>query len=285
MNPRFDAYAAGLVDGEGCITAKSNKTGLGTSIRVLIGMATKSAVVLRRMQNTYGGTLITQEPSNPEHSLIMTWTVTGGEAAAFLRRIEPHLLLKSEQAAVALKIDEIRTSQDRIGARDHYRWTPESSERCRVLHRRLNELNERGREPSTTTTAIPFARLVAGQWVTNQADLFSDLGWEPYSATWPRSGCMSGGRAYELPTSGPHTSGSGCSSSSPTLPTPRALDASGVRGRTPNRSAEANAKAGETLTDVVRLLPTPCAVDGTKGGPNQRGSSGDLMLPSAVMDL
>lgn len=29
-------------------------------------------------------------------------------------------------------------------------------------------------------------------------------------------------------------------------------------------------------------LPTPRATDGTKGGPNQRGSSGDLMLPSAV---
>lgn len=30
------------------------------------------------------------------------------------------------------------------------------------------------------------------------------------------------------------------------------------------------------------LLPTPRATDGSKGGPNQRGSSGDLMLPSAV---
>jgi DNA (cytosine-5)-methyltransferase 1 len=38
-------------------------------------------------------------------------------------------------------------------------------------------------------------------------------------------------------------------------------------------------------TDSTQLLPTPRATDGTKGGPNQRGSSGDLMLPSAVMDL
>ena len=36
---------------------------------------------------------------------------------------------------------------------------------------------------------------------------------------------------------------------------------------------------------VVSLLPTPRATDGTKGGPNQRGSSGDLMLPSAVQLL
>lgn len=38
-------------------------------------------------------------------------------------------------------------------------------------------------------------------------------------------------------------------------------------------------------TTVDRLLPTPRATDGTKGGPNQRGSSGDLMLPSAVSSL
>jgi hypothetical protein len=44
---------------------------------------------------------------------------------------------------------------------------------------------------------------------------------------------------------------------------------------------------GPTLADQVehQLLPTPRATDGTKGGPNQRGSSGDLMLPSAVMEL
>jgi DNA (cytosine-5)-methyltransferase 1 len=34
--------------------------------------------------------------------------------------------------------------------------------------------------------------------------------------------------------------------------------------------------------DRLSLLPTPRAGDGEKGGPNQRGSSGDLMLPSAV---
>jgi DNA (cytosine-5)-methyltransferase 1 len=34
--------------------------------------------------------------------------------------------------------------------------------------------------------------------------------------------------------------------------------------------------------EARRLLPTPRATDGTKGGPNQAGSSGDLMLPSAV---
>lgn len=39
------------------------------------------------------------------------------------------------------------------------------------------------------------------------------------------------------------------------------------------------------IPHVAQMLPTPRATDGSKGGPNQRGSSGDLMLPSAVMNL
>lgn len=40
---------------------------------------------------------------------------------------------------------------------------------------------------------------------------------------------------------------------------------------------------GKSLAiEAQRLLPTPRATDGTKGGPNQRGSKGDLMLPSAI---
>jgi DNA (cytosine-5)-methyltransferase 1 len=45
---------------------------------------------------------------------------------------------------------------------------------------------------------------------------------------------------------------------------------------------------GLTLSIAVRqlqpapLLPTPRATDATKGGPNQRGSRGDVMLPAAV---
>ena len=57
------------------------------------------------------------------------------------------------------------------------------------------------------------------------------------------------------------------------LPTPRALDASGVRGKTDNRSDAANAKAGVSLTDVAKsldgdapLLGTPGAMLGEGGG-------------------
>ncbi len=49
-----------------------------------------------------------------------------------------------------------------------------------------------------------------------------------------------------------------------------------------NRSASDGATVRPSLAAVDTLFPTPRATDGTKGGPGQRGSSGDLMLPSAV---
>ncbi|WP_412538727.1 hypothetical protein R8Z50_23085 [Longispora sp. K20-0274] len=51
-----------------------------------------------------------------------------------------------------------------------------------------------------------------------------------------------------------------------------------------NRSSSKGAAVRTGLDVLVgSLLPTPRASDGTKGGPAQRGSSGDLTLPSAAV--
>ena len=59
------------------------------------------------------------------------------------------------------------------------------------------------------------------------------------------------------------------------FPSPRTSDTNG---------AGHHGTGGPDLRTVVSIMPTPRATDGTKGGPNQRGSSGDVMLPSAVQD-
>ncbi len=59
------------------------------------------------------------------------------------------------------------------------------------------------------------------------------------------------------------------------LPAPAARDSKGYGPADLERN-------DPNLSALPLLLPTPRATDGTKGGPNQRGSSGDLMLPSAV---
>lgn len=78
------------------------------------------------------------------------------------------------------------------------------------------------------------------------------------------------------------------------LPTPRASD-TGTAGR--RAGAGFRPPLSQQVLPLVdpdtfppalfppALLPTPRASDGTKGCPAQRGSKGDLMLPSAVLRL
>jgi DNA (cytosine-5)-methyltransferase 1 len=69
------------------------------------------------------------------------------------------------------------------------------------------------------------------------------------------------------------------------LPTPTARDGDGRgEGTVDYWQRQEGRENGQRapLGAVVNLLPTPRATDGVKGGPNQRGSSGDLMLPAAV---
>lgn len=140
-----------------------------------------------------------------------------------------------------------------------------------------------------------------------------------YSETWPRTGCMCDGQAFELPMSVPHTS---VSVSSSLLPTPDAYEAKRGGSQHPNKrragghspylasvvehlllptprhtdhydslttpASRKHVQDGNgTLPETIgyKLLPTARGSDAEKGGPNQRGSRGDLMLPSAASSI
>ena len=305
-NRTIDVYAAGLIDGEGCIGIHSQKDRHFT-LRVDVGMTVKARSVLDQMQAEYGGKVVHYRDATERWEAACAWRVMGAEAVTLLTRIRPHLRLKAEQAQIGLKLEEIRHSLIPKGKTNAV-WTDADRDRCRTLKRRMNELNMKGPSIPSQANGKMFARLVAGTWVTDQADLFSDLGWQPFSGSWPKSGTWDLSAAYELPTSTPRTSGPGSlSSPDPLLPTPRTSDTNGPGQHgdggldlrtavtllpTPtavrygnNQSPSPGAAVRPSLDELVKLLPTPRASDGAKGGPNQRGSSGDLMLPSAVMLL
>lgn len=154
-------------------------------------------------------------------------------------------------------------------------------------------------DTSGLSLQAPFAIYDPGSscWRTSQGTFLS--GSDEFLGTWPRRGMCLGGRAYELPTSEHRMAGSASSSS--LLPTPTTEPTTG-NGHARNLGAEAkkllptprtsdtngpgkHGTGGLDLRTAVTLLPTPRATDGTKGGPNQRGSKGDLMLPLAVSKL
>jgi hypothetical protein len=190
----IDAYAAGLVDGEGCIYVQDSvRKGSGRraySATVEIGMAEKAKSLLTAMQRVHGGTVKSSRPASDRWAASYAWTVSGTDAERCLERLLPYLVLKKEQARLALLVQQIRRELVPEGGM-HAKWTDEAAMRCQTIKAAIQELNRKGPEVPVPTAPIPgrfLARRVGAAWVTNQGSFFSDTGWEPFSGPWPTSG-------------------------------------------------------------------------------------------------
>jgi hypothetical protein len=86
---------------------------------------------------------------------------------------------------------------------------------------------------------------------------------------WPTVGGMRNGSLFQRPTWVPVMGAQGGSASPGGWPTPDC-----------NTASYSNGERGQNIREAASLWMTPKASDGSKGGPNQRGSKGDLMLPS-----
>jgi hypothetical protein len=123
-----------------------------------------------------------------------------------------------------------------------------------------------GKEPMTNDISGPSSEK---QFATYDPDthswrMFPDTGlWGSieYSQTWPKTGCMFDGRAYELPTSVPPTIESVCSS---WLPTPTVGNATGTNERRGGARSEEKLLPGV----VLDFLPAPTASDSDKARDN-----------------
>jgi hypothetical protein len=190
----IDAYAAGLVDGEGCIYIQdSTRKGAGRraySATVEIGMAEKAKSLLTAMQRVYGGTVKPSRPASDRWAASHAWVASGTDAERCLERLLSHLVLKKEQARLALLVQQIRRELIPAGG-TNARWTDEAAMRCETIRAAVQELNHKGPDVPVPTPPIRgrfLARRVGATWVTNQGSLFSDTGWEPFSGPWPTSG-------------------------------------------------------------------------------------------------
>ena len=88
-----------------------------------------------------------------------------------------------------------------------------------------------------------------------------------YSETWPKTGCMRGGQAFELPTLVPRTRGRPIEKSThlgtivTLLPTPRAADHQATMGSAGARRHVEKGNGSLAETVGVKMLPTPTASD------------------------
>lgn len=309
----FDAYVAGLIDGEGSIVI-----GKGTARKyvqfvasVSIEMSTK-AVHLLHLLLRYGGAVKSHHQGDARHSPTAAWRIYGPKMVCFLGRIAPRLLLKRSQAEIVLALYE-RTDERLPNGTT--KWTPDRIAAWEKARERVLLLNRRGPIPPAPNE---IAQLVGERWVKRTVSLFGEQ-WETFSGPWPRAGGVLNGTASLRQPSAPRTS---VIESSYSLPTPSAsrygsnrggaagrvgkdrpsLVTMGLRGLLPTPTAtdckasgaaaystESGRHAGVTLTDaVVRRLPTPRACEARTPGNTERHPSlvgmakaGLLPTPSA----
>jgi hypothetical protein len=123
-------------------------------------------------------------------------------------------------------------------------------------------------------------------WRTCQGFLLGEA-WPRYSETWPRSGSMRNGTASPLRPSVPRISVTGSSS----LPTPAAISygynqgGASPEGKLRPTAGRLNLQSqhhsGTTLTDAIRLWPTPQARDHRTG---QASRNGRVHSPATLND-
>jgi hypothetical protein len=94
-NPASLAWAAGIIDGEGCITISFRKTpGVHQLIVKVACVEDKMCPELHRI---FGGSLWVDKQER--HS----WTVTGKKAGEVLTLLHPYLVVKQDQADVGIE--------------------------------------------------------------------------------------------------------------------------------------------------------------------------------------
>lgn len=147
-------YVAGLFDGEGYIriaTFKQSK--LHTRMQLFGGIGMTYLPVIQQLQERFGGSVQCNDHSrrNAAHRPQHFWLVSSVKAANFLKSVVPHLIVKREEALLAIEfqnsIDEWR---GKLGNRSPKSFTTEREAVWayrRDLARRISELKHIRHEP------------------------------------------------------------------------------------------------------------------------------------------
>lgn len=153
MDTNFSAeYLAGLFDGEGCINIYKRRRERARGGYELIPQAivclTKGSEILHELKSRYGGDLsIRQRQAN--WSPVTYWNLRHKGLKKFLNDILPYLIIKKQQAMLALEYSSIH------GGGRHFLYEGEK-ERQIELYNKLRLLNARGNEkPVLMDTAVP----------------------------------------------------------------------------------------------------------------------------------
>lgn len=111
------AYIAGLIDGEGCLSANRKKDCIATNLSVV----NTNRPVIEFLQRYCGGGIYRRHPLG--RRVVWTWWLSSNPATQLLRQLLPYLQIKREQAQWFIELSELKAI--RRGIENGGRYAPE----------------------------------------------------------------------------------------------------------------------------------------------------------------
>ena len=103
MRVRDLAWAAGIIDGEGCITLYKSRTNSGTAFVMKVTVTNTSMPMLSHLQVLFNcGYIGHKRRYSIRHKPCAIWEVTTKNAERVLRLVQPYLIIKAEECRLAL---------------------------------------------------------------------------------------------------------------------------------------------------------------------------------------
>lgn len=136
----LDGYAAGIIDGEGCISIK--KVANGYTPYVEVGQNSNGWAMMDFLRDRYGATLssIIYPPGNRKPQKLAFWT--GPPAHTLLTVLSPYLLIKTEQARLALDFYEKMMAAKLL---THFVWKSPFKLEADKMYEQMKAMNKKGR--------------------------------------------------------------------------------------------------------------------------------------------
>ena len=120
------AYAAGILDGEGCIQLTRCRRDRWPS--PIVSIASTDRELLEWFRSRCGGTITHKRTYSPNHSPSFEWKLTDRQALQFLEIVHPFLVIGRKRARCELLLAEYLECTPRNG-----RYTDEMATRKREL--------------------------------------------------------------------------------------------------------------------------------------------------------
>lgn len=139
-------YWAGIIDGEGYIGIVRQKSVENLTVIVAVSITDRRIPDLLKEQ--FGGSVISVK-RRESYRTIYAWKIYAKKAEAFLREIYPYLIIKKNQATLALELrDSMKTTDGVMSRGPYYNRDDNKDQRVRVyredLSQKIRDLNQRG---------------------------------------------------------------------------------------------------------------------------------------------